>query len=270
MRCDRQMIDMTGQFILIIRITATSQQKCRPVNQVKMTFNIYSPIHTTRVVMDTKWRIIPLLLMGFSFVMTLVATITTNWREDEESRYDVFITHGLWRICRDIKFGSTFDHKCHAEYASNGPDWLIATRVFMTLSCLTSFLGFVYSVYLMATIPKIQKFMPYPCTEVSLNWSGLIFLISAICAFIGAIAYSAATSMEQALYFPENLPPTWGNSWAQVLARRNSMPSDLPNTVNMTIEYGYSFGLAWFGVVLQCCAFVINFFVSAQDLYRQI
>ena len=23
--------------------------------------------------------------------------------------------------------------------------------------------------------------------------------------------------MDQALYFPENLPPTWGNSWAQVM-----------------------------------------------------
>lgn len=222
---------------------------------------MYAPIRSSRVVSDTKWRVISLLAMGTSFVLVLIATISTNWREDQEDRYDVLITHGLWRICRDIKFGSTFDHKCSAQYASDGPDWLQTVRVFMVMSTVSAFLGFAYSVYLIATMPEIKK-TPYPTNDISFNWSGLIFLFSTVCVFIGAAVYSVATAMDQALYFPENLPPTWGNSWAQVLARRNSMPSDIRDAAQMKMSYGYSFGFAWFSVVSMCTTFILNFFVS--------
>ena len=39
---------------------------------------------------------------------------------------------------------------------------------------------------------------------------------SAICALIGVSTFAVASAMDQALYFPEDLPPTWANSWAEV------------------------------------------------------
>ena len=71
--------------------------------------------------MEPKWRILSLSLMGSTFVILLLAVMSTNWREDQEDRYNVYITHGLWRICRDIKFGATLDHKCLSAYANDGP-----------------------------------------------------------------------------------------------------------------------------------------------------
>lgn len=71
--------------------------------------------------MDPKWRIISLTLMGVTFILLVISTMSTNWREDHESRIDVFVTHGLWRICRDIKFGATLDHKCLSDLANQAP-----------------------------------------------------------------------------------------------------------------------------------------------------
>lgn len=45
-------------------------------------------------------------------------------------------------------------------------------------------------------------------------------LFSAVCALIGVVTFSVATHMDQGLYFPESLPPTWANSWAQVSKNR--------------------------------------------------
>ena len=71
--------------------------------------------------MDPKWRIVSLSLMAITLILLVAATMTTNWRKDHESRIDVFITHGLWRICRDIKFGATLDHQCMASLANEAP-----------------------------------------------------------------------------------------------------------------------------------------------------
>jgi len=73
------------------------------------------------LIMDPKWRIIALTLMAITFILLVVSTMSTNWREDHEGRIDVFITHGLWRICRDIKFGATLDHKCMSGLANDAP-----------------------------------------------------------------------------------------------------------------------------------------------------
>ena len=45
--------------------------------------------------MEPKWRIISLSLMAVTLILLVVATMSTNWREDHESRIDVSITHGL-------------------------------------------------------------------------------------------------------------------------------------------------------------------------------
>ena len=42
------------------------------------------------------------------------------------------------------------------------------------------------------------------------------FYFTAVFALIGVVTFSVATHMDYGLYFPESLPPTWGNSWAQV------------------------------------------------------
>lgn len=41
--------------------------------------------------------------------------------------------------------------------------------------------------------------------------------ISAIFSLIGVTTFAVATHMAQGLYFPESLPATWGNSWAEVI-----------------------------------------------------
>ena len=66
-------------------------------------------------------RVIALLFMALTFVFLAVTTMSTHWREDEDDRFGVHITLGLWRICRDIKFGATLDHKCDVTLSNNAP-----------------------------------------------------------------------------------------------------------------------------------------------------
>ena len=207
------------------------------------------------------WRIVSLSLMGITFVILLLAVMTTNWREDHEERNDVFITHGLWRICRDIRFHATVDHKCFSEYASNGPSWLHAVRGFMSMAVLTSFVGFVYAVYLIANLPIIKD-INYPNQKVSLVLSGVLYVFAALCILIGSSIYTAASSINRALYFPEDLPPTWGNSWSEVSASHNTISPVLSEDTNMKIFYGYSFGLAWFSLFTTTASFIVNFIGS--------
>lgn len=208
--------------------------------------------------METKWRILALSSMGVAFVILLTAVTSTNWREDQEDRYNVFITHGLWRICRDIKFGATLDHKCSSSYSTDGPDWYHTVRAFMLMAVLSCFAGFMYAIYIIVNLP-VLKDKTYPAESVNLVLPGVLYIVGAIFVLIGAGTYSVATAMDQALYFPENLPPTWGNSWAQVLAKRNSIPSDLPEVKNMKMSYGYSFGLAWLSFFTTMGSAVVSF-----------
>lgn len=71
--------------------------------------------------MNPKWRIIALSLMGVALVFLVLATMSTGWREDLEASMNVFVTHGLWRICRDITFGATVDHACLSSLANAAP-----------------------------------------------------------------------------------------------------------------------------------------------------
>jgi len=226
--------------------------------------NPYGGGLTNRLVMDPKWRVICLSMMGITFVILLVAVMSTGWREDQEDRYNVFITHGLWRICRDIKFGATLDHDCSSSYANDAPDWFQTVRAFMLMAVVASFAGFVYAVYLIASLPIITN-PKYPKQSVSLALPGMLYLAAAVCVLIGSATYSVATAMDQALYFPENLPPTWGNSWAQVLAKRNTIPSDLPEVKNMKMSYSYSFGLSWLSLFTTTASFIVTFVASGTN-----
>lgn len=213
--------------------------------------------------MDPKWRIIALSLMAVTLVLLVVSTMSTNWREDHEGRIDVFVTHGLWRICRDIKFGATLDHKCLSSLANEGPDWFQCVRAFMLLAILAVFVSFAYSVRLISTIPILKN--RNIKTTVSLVIPALLMFIGAICALIGVTIYSVATHMDQGLYFPESLPPTWANSWAQVWAKRNSLPSDRPEEAVMSMTYGWSYALGWVGVVSTTASFVVNLIASSKQ-----
>lgn len=216
-----------------------------------------------RLIANPKWRIAALSCMAVAFIILVVAVMTTGWREDEEDRYNVLITHGLWRICRDITFGATLDHKCKSEYANDGPDWFQTVRGFMLIALLACFVGFTYGVYVIIKIPVIKN-TKYPSGTVSLALPGFLYLLAAVCVLVGTATYSVATAMDQALYFPENLPPTWGNSWAQVLAKRNSIPSDLPEVKNMKMSAGYSFALAWLSFFTTTASFIVNFVASGK------
>ena len=90
--------------------------------------------------------------------------------------------------------------------------------------------GFLHAVYLITKLPPIKN-PKFPNVAVTFGLPGLLYLFAAVCVLVGSGTYSVATAMDQALYFPENLPPTWGNSWAEVLAIRNSIPSDLPEVM---------------------------------------
>ena len=87
--------------------------------------------------------------------------------------------------------------------------------------------GFLHAVYLVVKLPPIKN-PKFPNVAVTFALPGLLYLFAAVCVLVGSGTYSVATAMDQALYFLENLPPTWGNSWAEVLAVRNTIPSDLP------------------------------------------
>ena len=216
------------------------------------------------LVMDPKWRIACLTLMGMTLIILVVAVMSTGWREDQEDRYNVFITHGLWRVCRDITFGSTVDHACASSFANEAPDWFQSVRAFMLMAVVSSFVGFIYSVYLVATMPAIKN-PKYPNQTVSLAFPGMLYLVAAVCVLVGSSTYSVATAMDQALYFPENLPPTWGNSWAEVLAKSNAIPSDMPDVQDMKMKYGYSFGLAWLSFFTTTTSFIVTFVASGAN-----
>jgi len=213
--------------------------------------------------MDPKWRIISLSLMAITLILLVVATMSTNWREDHEGRIDVFITHGLWRICRDIKFGATLDHKCIGALANEAPDWFQCVRAFMLLAILVVFISFAYSIKLIYEIPIVKN--KNQRTTVSLALPAVLMFVGAIFALVGVTTFSVATHMDQGLYFPESLPPTWANSWAQVWAKRNSLPSDRPEEKEMTMTYGYSYALGWVGVISTTASFVVNLIASGRQ-----
>jgi len=218
----------------------------------------------TRLVMDPKWRIIALSLMGITLVFLVLATMTTGWRVDEESRMNVLTTHGLWRICRDIKFGATLDHKCLSELANEAPSWFQAVRAFMLFSILFAFIAFAHGVYLIATIPVLKTINASP-PSISLGFPTIFMFLAAICALVGVATYAVATAMDQALYFPEDLPPTWGNSWAEVWAKLNSLPSDRPEEKEIVKTYGYSFAIGWLGVLSTTASFIVNVVASGRS-----
>lgn len=220
-------------------------------------------VYDNKLSINFRWRVLSLSLMAVTFIILLTATMSTNWREDQEDRYNVYITQGLWRICRDIKFGATLDHKCLAEYANDGPDWFQTVRAFMLMALLACFGGLCHAVYMVVTLPVIKN-KNYPNVYLTFTIPAILYLLGAVCVLIGVATYSVATAMSQALYFPENLPPTWGNSWAQVLAKRNSIPSDLPEVKNMKMSYGYSFGLAWLSFFTTTATFVVSFIASGS------
>jgi len=213
---------------------------------------------TNRLMTDPKWRIICLSAMGVTLVMLLASVMSTGWRVDQEDRYNVAITHGLWRICRDIKFGATLDHVCASSFANDAPDWFQTVRAFMLMAVVACFGGFVYGVYLIATLSQEKETKYSNPQSASLALPGLLYMAAAVCVLIGSATYSVATAMDQALYFPENLPPTWGNSWAQVLAKRNAIPSDLPEVKNMQMKYGWSFGLSWLSLFTTTGSFILT------------
>lgn len=214
--------------------------------------------------MDPKWRIIALSLMAITLIFLVVATMSTNWREDHEGRIDVFITHGLWRICRDIKFGATLDHKCLSSLANDAPDWFQCVRAFMLLAILFVFISFAYAIKLITSIP-ITKNKNQRTAQVSLAIPAVLTFVAAIFALVGVTTYSVATHMDQGLYFPEALPPTWANSWAQVWAKRNSLPSDRPEEKVMEMTYGYSYAIGWISVVTSTASFVVNLIASGKS-----
>lgn len=222
----------------------------------------YGPTRTSKLVTKPKWRIISLSLMGISLVFVVAASFSVNWREDHEGRYNVDITHGIWRVCRDIRFGATVNHNCSSQYANEAPDWFQCMRAFMLIANLSCLVGFAHGIYLIANIPPVKENSKHPNTAVSFAVPGLFYLLSAVTVLLGVGTYSVATAMDQALYFPENLPPTWGNSWAEVLAIRNTIPSDLPSVGEMEMTYGYSFGLAWFSFFTTLVAMIVNFVAS--------
>merc|ERR1711962_26029 len=216
---------------------------------------------SSKLARKPQWRIATLVLMGVTLAFLTVATMSTGWREDREDRYDVYITHGLWRVCRDIKFGATVDHQSMTSYANEAPDWFQCVRGFMLIAVLLCLTGFGYSVYLIASLPPVKN-PKFPNIAVTFALPGLLYILAAACVLVGSGTYSVATAMDQALYFPENLPPTWGNSWAEVLAIRNTIPSDLPEVTNMNMKYGYSFGLAWLSLVTTLTSGIVSLVAS--------
>ena len=66
------------------------------------------------------------------------------------------------------------------------------------------------------TFYKKSNYQKYRC-----NWrlgilSDIFVALLAICALVGVSTFAVASAMDQALYFPEDLPPTWARSWAEV------------------------------------------------------
>lgn len=232
------------------------------ISQSGRTYSVNPKKLRKGLIMDPKWRVIALSLMAICLVLLVVSTMSTNWREDHEYRIDVFITHGLWRICRDIKFGATLDHKCLSALANEAPDWFQTVRAFMLLAILMVFISFAYSVKLIYQIPVVRNKNQKP--SVSLALPAILMFVGAICSLVGVTTYSVATHMDQGLYFPESLPPTWANSWAQVWAKRNSLPSDRPEDRAMDMNYGYSYALGWLGVISTTASFVVNLVASSR------
>ena len=179
--------------------------------------------------------------------------------------FKVLVTHGLWRMCRDITPGATVDHKCSGEYANDAPNLYQVVRSFMTLSVFICTAGFALAIYQMINMPTLveirRRAVPY--AGVSLHVAGLLYFLGTLCALVGSLSYSIHTYYDEALYFPEQLPPTWGTGWAEVLANLNSFTSDTVDVTGIEMHYGYSFGMAWSGVVVGWVASMITFHTSA-------
>lgn len=216
------------------------------------------------LIMNPIWRVICLSLMAITLIFLTLSTFTTAWREDDESVINVFSTIGLWRICRDIKHGATVDHKCLGELANDAPTWFQCCRAFMLIALIFVLISFILGVRTIVQIPPVKNKNARPHT-VSLGLPALLMFVSAIFTMIGVSIFAVATHMEQGLYFPEYQPPTWGNSWSQVMAKRNSIPSELPEDHDMKLKYSYSFAYGWVGCIFGTASFVINLIASGKS-----
>lgn len=214
--------------------------------------------------MDPKWRVITLSGMAITFMFLVVATFSTNWREDHEYVMNVFTTHGMWRICRDIIHGATVDHACLAKLANDAPTWFQSARAFLILAVLFVFIAFAHGVYIIANIPILKNKNARPPT-ISLGFPTIFMFLAAICTLVGVAIFAVATQMDQGLFFPEDKTPTWGNSWAQVMAKLNSIPSERPEDIEMDMSYGYSFALGWVSVICSTASFVVNLVASGRS-----
>ena len=88
--------------------------------------------------MDLKFRVLTLSFMSFALIFLLISTMSTGWRMDEESRMMVDTTIGLWRICRDIKFGATVDHDCLSSLANQAPSmWYLYIKASDSLQSIS-------------------------------------------------------------------------------------------------------------------------------------
>jgi len=204
------------------------------------------------LMMHPKWRVISLSVMATSLVFLSIAVSSTHWRIDHEPWIDVLSTLGMWRICRDIKFGATLDHKCLTSLPNNAPAWYQVTRGFLSLGLLFEFIAFAVAIKIITSIPiptpeTIKSNLPQP--RVNMVIPLLLMFCASVVVLIGVSTFAVATHLERALYFPPNLPPTWADSWAQVWAKRQSQPQNRVKYNEMTMSYGYSFGFAWASVL---------------------
>lgn len=211
--------------------------------------------------MHPKWRVISLSVMATSLIFLTIAVSSTHWREDREPWIDVLSTLGMWRICRDIRFGATLDHKCLASLANDAPDWYQVTRGFLCFGLLFEFIAFVVGVWTIVKIPiptpeSIKRNLPQP--NINMAIPALLMFCASVVVLVGVATFAVATHLERALYFPPNLTPTWADSWAQVWAKRQSQPQNRVQYNEMTMKYGYSFAFGWLAVISSTVSWIVN------------
>lgn len=202
----------------------------------------------------TIYRTTALLSMAITFIVLTVATMSTDWRQDKDDHFNVFVTLGLWRICRDVTYGATVDHKCF------DPGWYHCVRVMMMISLLLTFSAFITSIYLIVSLPAMRKGFPSP--HVSMVIPALVMVVAAGCAFLGILVFAISTSTGQGLYFPDGLEPSWGDSWADVWSQQGSLPVPNEGGGDLEMKYGYSFALGCVSIFTTTASFVVNCIVS--------
>ncbi|XP_065655732.1 uncharacterized protein LOC100209915 [Hydra vulgaris] len=207
--------------------------------------------------MNLKFRVLTMTFMSFALIFLLVSTMSTGWRMDTESRMNVYTTFGMWRICRDIIFGATVDHNCLSSLANAAPAWYQVVRAFMIIAVIFNLIAFLLGFKTLSLAPALKHRNDKPPATPMLI-PALFMFLTTLFSLLGLATFGVATAMNEALYFPEKLPPTWANSWAQVWAKLNSLPSDRPDLREIVSKYGYSFGLGWLGFILALLSGVIN------------